>query len=72
MYMFIAILFMFMFMYTVIYNNLVANMRNIHDGMRVVYIYIYIYIKKTWNTKIKNNTIALNNLKGKLRKIYIS
>ena len=45
MYMFIAIL--FMFMYTVIYNNLVANMRNIHDGMRVVYIYIYIYIKKT-------------------------
>ena len=38
MYMFIAIL--FMFMYTVIYNNLVANMRNIHDGMRVVYIYI--------------------------------
>ena len=42
--MFIAIL--FMFMYTVIYNNLVANMRNIHDGMRVVYIYIYIYILK--------------------------
>ena len=44
MYMFIAIL--FMFMYTVIYNNLVANMRNIHDGMRVVYIYIYIYKKR--------------------------
>ena len=47
--MFIAIL--FMFMYTVIYNNLVANMRNIHDGMRVVYIYIYIYIK---NVKYQN------------------